>query len=61
MPNVYTTKPVTLLTVELKTYCLTYREGEKWPFWLANSEGEGLALPEKDLEEILHRYFKEHF
>ncbi len=61
MAEVFTTKPVTVLTIELKSMTLMYREGEEWPWWIQKSNGEGMSLSDADLEEALRRHFVEHF
>jgi len=61
MPEVYTKKPVNELTIEFDSHVLVYQEGEEWPWWIQNKDGEGMSVSHKDMEDMLRRHFVENF
>lgn len=42
-------------------YAFRTNSSEDWPFWLENSDGEGMSLTEQDVFDALHEHFKKNF
>jgi len=43
-----------------KSYILS-ETGTDWEYWLENEAGEGMSLSEKNLFDLLDKYFQEEF
>lgn len=47
------------ILIEFGEYQLTRYDDESW--WMEHKDGEGMQIPDSNLEKLLQDYFKENF